>query len=136
MADGTVGVKQSATADRLIDNETLVIGGETVYRQRVQIPEAVQTRDLVLVPKGHQQILSATLAAVTALTVPGGAVYAQLHAWGETVRYRDDGPDPTSGVGMRLVKDTTIFYTASLSALRFIREVSGANLEVLFYGVS
>lgn len=40
MADGTVGIKQNAGADRLIDNETLVIGGQSVYRQRVSDPAA------------------------------------------------------------------------------------------------
>lgn len=35
MADGTVGVAQSSSPDRLIDNDTGTVGGETVYRQRV-----------------------------------------------------------------------------------------------------
>lgn len=37
MADATVGIAQAASPDRFIDNESLVIGGQTVYRQRVSI---------------------------------------------------------------------------------------------------
>lgn len=35
MADGHVRVKQNSDGDRLVDNEVLTVGGETVYRQRV-----------------------------------------------------------------------------------------------------
>lgn len=43
MADGRVGVRQQAGADRQIDNEVLTVGGQTVYRQRVAIPDPVAT---------------------------------------------------------------------------------------------
>lgn len=36
MSNGTVGVAQAATPDRLIDNTALAVGGQTVYRQRVE----------------------------------------------------------------------------------------------------
>ena len=131
MADGTVGVRQATNPDRLIDNEVLSVGGQTVYRQRVQVPEAIQTRDLILVPKGYQQL---TPIIATALTVPDGAVYALLQARGGDISYRDDGVDPTILVGMRLVVDTTLFYAGNLSAIRFIG--SGATLDVLYYGLN
>lgn len=37
MADGTVAVQQASPGDRLIDNEELTVGGQTVYRQRVSV---------------------------------------------------------------------------------------------------
>lgn len=37
MADGVVGVKQNTAPDRLIDNEQLTVGAQTVFRQRVSI---------------------------------------------------------------------------------------------------
>lgn len=37
MADGVVGVKQNDAPDRLIDNEVLTVGAQTVYRQRVSV---------------------------------------------------------------------------------------------------
>lgn len=43
MSDGTVGIRQNTSPDRPIDCETVVIGGDTVYRQRVQAP-AVETK--------------------------------------------------------------------------------------------
>lgn len=39
MGDGTVGVRQPNVPDRLIDNEVLTVAAQTVYRQRVQIPD-------------------------------------------------------------------------------------------------
>jgi hypothetical protein len=44
VANGTVGVAQSASADRLIDNTTATVGAQTVYRQRVDpIPSRAST---------------------------------------------------------------------------------------------
>lgn len=40
MADGTVGVQQAASPDRLIDNRTVTNdNGDTVYRQRVEVAQ-------------------------------------------------------------------------------------------------
>lgn len=50
MADGTVGIKQNPSADRQIDNEAMVIGGQTVYRQRVSIGNS-------LVPVSYDSIV-------------------------------------------------------------------------------
>lgn len=52
MADGTVGVKQSTSPDRLVDNEVLSIGGQDVYRQRVQDPESIVLLDAVKTSMG------------------------------------------------------------------------------------
>lgn len=43
MADATVGVAQSSTPDRLIDNDSLTVSAQTVYRQRVRIAGAAAT---------------------------------------------------------------------------------------------
>lgn len=50
MADGVVGVKQNTAPDRLIDNEVLTVGAQTVYRQRVSsVPTSrVSTANSVL----------------------------------------------------------------------------------------
>lgn len=45
MVDGTVGIAQCPTPDRLMDNEVLTIGLNEVYRQRVQDPEALVKLD-------------------------------------------------------------------------------------------
>lgn len=130
MADGTVLVRQAADGDRPIDNEVVNVAGTDVYRQRVQVPDPIRTRDTSLTPKGYQQLIPATS---TALTVPGGAVYALLQARTNDISYRDDGVAPTIAAGMRIVVDTTLFYTGDLAALRFIGVA--ATLDVAFYGI-
>lgn len=127
MSDGVVLVKQSPTGDRAIDNETVVIDGETRYRQRVKSWSLDQT----LTPKGYEQI--ASLAAAAALTVPAGAVYAMIEAETNDVRWRDDGTNPTATVGMKLLADSTIFYTGDLAAIRFIETTATAKLNVAYY---
>jgi endonuclease YncB( thermonuclease family) len=37
MADAVVGVTQGAVPDRLIDNDSLTVGSNTVYRQRIRL---------------------------------------------------------------------------------------------------
>lgn len=57
MADGTVGVAQSASPDRLVDNEQLTVGANTVYRQRIELAGASSaevTRVLNVAPAGTE----------------------------------------------------------------------------------
>lgn len=86
-------------------------------------------------PKGYQQIADATLAAATALTVPAGSTYAVVQNNGsQPVRYRDDGTDPTTTVGMRIPAGNTLTYDGNLAAIKFIREAAGVTLDVTYYG--
>lgn len=88
MTDGVVGVKQSTTPDRLIDNEVLNIGGQDVYRQRVQDPEAIALLQsvktavegtIVASISGDVSLSVATLAALeTVNAVVTGAVDATV----------------------------------------------------------
>jgi hypothetical protein len=96
IADATVGVKQDTTPDRLIDNESLVIGGQTVYRQRVKDPDAIAVLNSLLTelgqklePGGEVALAAATLAALESVTAtianwpadfPDAAVLAKLEA--------------------------------------------------------
>jgi hypothetical protein len=84
-------------------------------------------------PAGYQQLTS--LATATALTVPAGADVAIIQAEAQAVRWRDDGTDPTSSVGMRLAAGSDFLYTGRLSALRFIQDdaVPPAILNVSYY---
>lgn len=90
----------------------------------------VTTRDYPLAPKGFQQITATT---ATALSVPAGALYAMIQA-DAAVRYRDDGPDPTSSAGIKIPADGVIFYTGSLPALRIIGVAAGAVVNISYYG--
>lgn len=85
---------------------------------------------------GYQQIDAATLTTSQALTVPNGATMALLQAESVAVRWRADGVDPTTSVGMLIAAGGEVMYTASqsaLSALRFIRAGAGAILNVSYY---
>lgn len=87
-----------------------------------------------LAPKGYQQILAATLAAATALTVPAGSQYAIIQNNGTTgVRYRDDGTNPTSAIGQVLPNGQELFYEGNLATLKFIQVAAGAILDVAYY---
>ncbi len=81
-------------------------------------------------PLGYQQLTD--LAAAHALTVPAGATVAVFMPEGD-VRWRDDGVDPTSSVGMLLVDGMPFPYDGSLSAFRVIAASGAAVLNVSYY---
>lgn len=85
------------------------------------------------IPLGYQQITS--IAAATALTVPAGASIALIQAEAQAVRWRDDGTNPTAAVGYPLAAGSELVYSgAGLSRLRFIEQVGGGILNVVYYG--
>jgi len=82
---------------------------------------------------GYQQITS--LSAATALTVPTGCLMALITPEAQSVRWRDDGTNPTSTVGYPLPADFEFAYTASqLSKIKFIEQAPSAKLNILYYG--
>ena len=80
---------------------------------------------------GYQQITS--LTSSTALTVPAGASLALIVPETQNVRWRDDGVDPTTTVGMPVLTNTSMSYDGDLNAVRFIAVASGAVLNVSYY---
>jgi hypothetical protein len=70
---------------------------------------------------------------VQQLTVPTNARIALIQCEGQAVRWRDDGANPTAAVGMRLLVDQDMVYSATLSSLRFIEVTAGATLNVSYY---
>lgn len=92
----------------------------------------MQVSPTVLRPVGYQQIT--TLSAATALTVPKEARIAFIQAETANVRWRDDGTNPTAGVGMLLLSTSEgMWFTGKLQALRFIEAAAGAKLNVSYY---
>lgn len=83
--------------------------------------------------KGYQQITN--LAAAVGLTVPTGTSYAIIKVSGQAVRCRDDGTDPTAAVGYPLAVGAELLYDAQLARIKFIEQVAGATLDILYYGV-
>jgi len=83
-------------------------------------------------PKGYQQIT--TLSSAVGLTMPtGGCTVAVIQAESKSVRYRDDGSDPSGTVGMVIAAGESITYTGSFSAVKFIETAASAKLNVLYY---
>lgn len=80
---------------------------------------------------GYQQITS--LSSAAALTVPDGATLAIITPESQSVRWRDDGTNPTSSVGMPLTLLTTLSYDGNLKNIRFIQQAASATLNVCYY---
>lgn len=82
-------------------------------------------------PLGFQQITS--LSSAAALTVPAGAQRAVMVATGQSVRWRDDGTDPTATVGVVLPTNTVFEYVGDLAAIKVIEATASAVLNVAYY---
>lgn len=74
-----------------------------------------------------------TVATATALTVPSGAKLAEICVATADVRYRDDGTDPTSTVGMPVSAGTCFPYAGPLSAVKFIAQSGSPTINVSYY---
>lgn len=89
-------------------------------------------------PAGYNQLDSAGLATAVALTAPSGdanCVVLQVEGT-QAIRYRTDGTNPTTTVGMRLEPGQSLEFNGNLTKLRVIREAAGAILNCDFYDVS
>jgi hypothetical protein len=108
---------------------TIVSGGAEVSLAALSGPNASTT------PLGYQQLNSADLASSATLTVPTNAKRALIQNNGaQASRWRIDGPAPTALVGMRLAGGEEIDITGPITALRFIREAEGVQLDITYYG--
>lgn len=84
------------------------------------------------VPLGYQQIVG--LVAATALTVPAGATYAVIVTESQSVRWRDDGVDPTAAVGEPLLTGQSLIYNGTpMTAIKFIQTAATATLNISYY---
>lgn len=84
---------------------------------------------------GYQQLLAAAVDAGTLLTVPDGTVLALVICEGQAVRWRDDGQDPTTTIGMPLAVGQTLrLDSQGLKRTKFISQVAGAILNISYYG--
>lgn len=95
---------------------------------------SVQVRDGILTALGYEQVTTLT-SAVGLASIPDGARYALIQAEAQAVRYRDDGTNPTSTVGMIIPSGGSVWYTGqALQKLKFIEAAASAKLNVLYYG--
>lgn len=73
-------------------------------------------------------------AAVHIPVIPDGATLALVRVEGQSIRYRDDGVDPTASVGMPLDPGEALSYDAEMAMIRVIAQADGAILNITFYG--
>lgn len=90
------------------------------------------TKPSGLTAKGYQQLTS--LSSAAALTVPSGATVALVQAESQSIRWRDDGTDPTTTAGMVLSAGESLFFTGSLAAFKAIEITASAKLNISYYG--
>jgi hypothetical protein len=87
--------------------------------------------------KGFEQLDATALGSAVALTVPAGTERALLQAETANVRYRVDGNDPTTAVGMLVIAGTLpleITTAGGLLAAKFIGASGSPLLNVTYYG--
>lgn len=82
-------------------------------------------------PLGYEQIT--TLSAASGLTVPSGATSAVIIAETQSVRWRDDGTNPSGTVGMLLPTNTMLEYSGNLAAIKFIETAASAKLNITYF---
>jgi len=88
---------------------------------------------------GYQQITS--LATAVGLTVPTlspeglqcSPSVAVIVPEGASIRWRDDGVNPTAAIGMPVSVGSILEYDGDLTKVRFIQQSAGAVLNVVYY---
>lgn len=80
---------------------------------------------------GYQQITS--LGTATGMLVPAGASMVLVVVEGGSVRWRDDGVDPTASVGMPVYAGASMNYEGPLSQLKFISSSGAPVINVTYY---
>lgn len=86
-------------------------------------------------PVGYQQLTVST--AAVGFTIPKGAIRARVNVQDQSIRWRDDGIDPSAIVGMLQKADTyfDVYDTQELKAFKAIRvDGSDAKLNISYYG--
>jgi hypothetical protein len=91
-----------------------------------------QVIDGVLEPAGYVQITDVS-TAIGVGSIPANTKLTLVQAEGQDVRWRDDGTDPTAGVGMLLEDGQTLVYNGNPTVLRLIQVTTTAKLNISFY---
>lgn len=66
-------------------------------------------------------------------SIPNGATLAMIQPESQNVRWRDDGVNPTTSVGMILVANDILFYSGNLADIKFIEVSATAKINVTYY---
>jgi hypothetical protein len=108
----------------------LLLSGQALAQGSVKAAPYPYT-SLPTTSAGYQQITATSSAA--SLTVPSGATIAEFCVETAAIRYRDDGTDPSTTVGMPAAAGTCFAYSGPLRAFRFIAQTGSPVINVLYY---
>lgn len=116
MASGTVGVAQASSPDRLIDNSALTVGGQTVYRQRVEdLPSRASiyysgTSGSVNIPTTSEVVEVACHCTTAGSLTIGGGTSIPVPAASQFSTAMADAPIVGIGAGTVVFTGTDSFY--------------------------
>lgn len=90
---------------------------------------------------GYTQVNAAGTVAAFSLTIPSPlpsnkstpVTYAVIQAEAQALRWRDDGTDPTTSVGMVIPAGGELRYDGDLKNLRLINAAAGAICNYALY---
>ena len=95
--------------------------------------------NIARIPLGYRQLdVSTTAVSLSDATggIPSGACRAVVNVEANSIRWRDDGTDPTASVGILQKADTFIELPSiqSINAFVAIRASADAKLNIAYYG--
>ena len=82
-------------------------------------------------PLGYQQITD--VSSAVGLTVPDGARLAIIQPQTVSIRWRDDGTNPTTTVGMVLAAGADFAYSGNLDAIKLIETAATSIVNVSYF---
>lgn len=87
-----------------------------------------------LYPLGYAQWSLSTTTVTELPDPPAGTSVALVKIESAGARYRDDGVDPTSTVGMPIAVGESLVYDALMTDMRLIGQSNGSIVNVSYYG--
>lgn len=114
------------------------VGGDSGPREVVPVmlfgPTGGYAGTRQLYPLGYLQVSLSTTTVTDLPDPPAGTTIALVKIEAAGARYRDDGVDPTSAVGMPLSVGETLVYDALMDDMRVIGQTNGSICNIAYYG--
>lgn len=87
-----------------------------------------------LYPLSYSQFSLSTTTVTELPDPPDGTIIALIKIEGAAARYRDDGVDPTTSLGMPIAVGESLVYDALMIDMRMIGQADGSKVNVAYYG--
>lgn len=95
----------------------------------------MKVTDGPLIPRGYERVtnVSAAVGITRDTDDKKRATLALIKAETQSVRWRDDGSNPTAAIGMLLDVGDEFWYSGDLAAIKFIETAASASLHISLY---